>query len=70
MQTMGINYTDIYGNKVRDYKTYKEAKIRLKNALDDEDKKFYKGLVHILLKGYFKGLGQHIVNVITLKDSY
>ena len=61
---MGIDsLTDL-----REHKTYKEAKRRLKNALDDEDKKFYKGLVHALLKGYFKGLGQHIVNVITFKS--
>ena len=66
LKDMGIDsLTDL-----RDHKTYKEAKRRLKNALDDEDKKFYKGLAHALLKGYFKGLGQHIVNVITLKDSY
>ncbi len=52
---------------LRNHDTYKEAKRRLKIALTDEDKKFAKGLIHALLKGYFKGLGQHIINVITFK---
>ena len=45
LQTMGINYTDIYGNKVRDYKTYtgiiSENGLRTENELNLRVSYFY-----------------------------